>query len=57
MFEDQLFLAVVLEQDGILIKRADLSCEFNSTHQIDRDGALVFADRVQKRILNVLRRL
>ena len=57
MLENQLFLAVVLKQHGIFIKRTYFACEFDSADQVYRDRSLIFADRVEKRVLNVLCRL
>src|ERR1700691_1240065 len=57
MLENQLFLAIVFKQHGILIERAYFACEFNSADQVYRDRSLIFADRVKKRVLNVLCRL
>src|ERR1700722_13571706 len=57
MLENQLFLAVVFKQHGILVKGAYFACEFNSADQVYRDRSLIFADRIKKRVLNVLCRL
>ncbi len=57
VLEDQLLLAVVFQQHGVFVERADLSGELYAADQVDRDGALVFADSVEKRVLDVLRRL
>jgi hypothetical protein len=57
MLEDQLLLAIVLQKYGIFVERPDLSGELNTADQINRDGGLVLADRVQVRVLNVLCRL
>src|ERR1700728_4578283 len=57
MLEDQLLLAVVLQQHRILVKRADLSGQLDAADQVDRDGSFVLADRVQEGVLNVLCRL
>jgi hypothetical protein len=57
MLENQLLLAVVLKQHRILVKRAYFACEFDSADQVYRDRSLIFADRIKKRVLNVLCRL
>jgi hypothetical protein len=57
MLEDQLFLTVVLKQDGIFVKGAYFACEFDSADQVYRDRSLIFPDRIEKRVLNVLCRL
>src|ERR1700736_2585314 len=57
MLENQLLLAVVFEQPRILVKRAYFACEFDSADQVYRDRSLIFADRIKKRVLNVLCRL
>jgi hypothetical protein len=57
VLEDQLLLAIVLKQDRVLVKRAYFACEFNSADQVYRDRSLIFTDRVEKRVLDVLCRL
>src|ERR1700753_1203796 len=57
MLENQLLLAVVFQQHRILVKGAYFACEFNSADQVYRDRSLIFADRIKKRVLNVLCRL
>ena len=57
MLEDQLFLRVVFEQNRVFIERTDLSCQLYAADQVDGDGAFVLADRIQERVLNILRRL
>jgi hypothetical protein len=57
MLENQLLLTVVLKQYGIFIKRAYFACEFDSADQVYRDRSFVFADRIEKRVLDVLCRL
>ena len=57
MLENQLLLAVVFQQHGILVKGAYFACEFDSADQVYRDRSLIFADRIKKRVLNVLCRL
>src|SRR6202012_835969 len=57
MLEYQLLLAVVLKQHRILVKRPYFACEFDSADQVYRDRSLIFADRIKKRVLNVLCRL
>src|ERR1700677_3453627 len=57
MLEDQLLLAIVFKQHGVLVERAYFACEFDPADQVYRDRGLVFADRIKKRVLNVLCRL
>jgi hypothetical protein len=57
VLEDQLLLAIVLQQHRILVERADLSGELHPANQLNRNRGLVFANSVQKRVLNVLCRL
>src|SRR5271155_3115418 len=57
MLENQLFLTVVFKQHGVLVERAYFACEFDSADQVYRDRSLIFADRIKKRVLNVLCRL
>jgi hypothetical protein len=57
MLENQLLLAVVFKQHGVLVERAYFACEFDSADQVYRDRSLIFADRIEKRVLDVLCRL
>jgi hypothetical protein len=57
VFEDQLFLAVVFQEHGILIERTNFPGELNSTHEINCDGCFVFTNCIQESVLNILRRL
>src|SRR5271154_78275 len=57
MLENQLLLAVVFKQHGVLVERAYFACEFNSADQVYRNRSLIFADRIEKRVLDVLCRL
>src|SRR5579859_2407688 len=57
VLEDQLLLAVVFQQHGILVERSYFSSELYAADQINGDGGLVLADRVQEGVLNVLCRL
>ena len=45
------------KQHGVFVEGTDLSRQFDSADEIDRDRSLVFADRIKKRVLNVLCRL
>ena len=57
MLENQLLLTVVFKQHGVLVERAYFACEFDSADQVYRDRSLIFADRIEKRVLDVLCRL
>ena len=57
MLENQLLLAIVFKQYGILVKRTYFACEFDSADQVYRDRSFIFADRIEKRVLDVLCRL
>jgi hypothetical protein len=57
MLEDQLLLAVVLEQYGVFVERANLPCQLDATDEVDSDWTLVLAHRVKKGVLNILCRL
>src|ERR1700733_9454909 len=57
MLENQLLLAVVFKQHGVLVERAYFACEFDSADQVYRDRSLIFTDRIEKRVLDVLCRL
>ena len=57
MLENLLLLAVVFKQHGVLVERAYFACEFDSADQVYRDRSLIFTDRIEKRVLDVLCRL
>lgn len=54
MFEDQLLEITRLKHEGELIEAANLACQLNASHQIDRHIDTVLAQVVQKPILYVL---
>ena len=56
VFEDQLLLRPGLKQEGELVKTADAAGKLGAVDQIDYYSGFFAADRVEKRILNVLRR-
>ena len=57
VFEDELLLAVVFEQNGVLVERPYLPCQLDSAHEVDRNRRFILADRIEERVLNVLCRL
>jgi len=57
VFEDELLLIVGLQNNGVLIERADASAELYPAHKIDRDRRLIFSSSIKKGVLNILRRL
>jgi hypothetical protein len=57
MFEDQLLLIIRLQYDRILIEALDSSGQFNATHKINCQKDLVFSRVIEKRFLDVLRKL
>lgn len=46
VFKDQLLLAVVLEQNRVLVERADSAGQFHAADKINGDRRLVLADRI-----------
>jgi hypothetical protein len=54
VFEDQLLLIVVFQQNGIFIERPNPSSQFHTAYQVNRDLGFILADRIQKSVLNVL---
>ena len=54
VLEDELLLIVVFQQDGIFIERAYASRQFHAAYQINSDLGFIFADRIQKSVLNIL---
>ena len=57
MLEDELFLRIGFQQDGVFGERPDFARELNATDQVNGYCALILADRVQEGVLNVLCRL
>ena len=57
MLEDKLLLRIVLKQHGVLIERANFAGELDATDQVNGDRTFVLTHRVEKSVLNVLRRL
>src|SRR5215469_7827112 len=57
MLEDQLLLAVVFQQNRVLVEGPDLPGKFDSAYKVDGDGSLVLPNSIQERILNILCRL
>src|SRR5579864_8055218 len=57
VFKDQLLLVVCLEHDRILVEGPNTARQLHSAQQINSNERFVFTSGVQKRILNVLRRL
>ncbi len=55
MFEDQLFLVVGFEHDGILVEGANAPREFDSAQQVDGDIGPLLACRIEESVLDVLR--
>ena len=55
VFEDELFLRTRLQQHGKLVKTPDSPRQLGAVQQVDDDGSLLAADRIEKRILNILR--
>jgi hypothetical protein len=57
VLEDQLLLAVVLKQHGILVKRPDFPGQLDPADKIDRNRSLILPNCIQERVLNILCRL
>jgi hypothetical protein len=57
MFEDQLLLAVVLQEDRVLIEGPNLPRELDPADKVNGDWGFVLSNRIQERILNILCRL
>lgn len=54
MLEDQLLQIARFKHEGELIEAANLACELNASHQIDRHIDPVFAQVIQEPVLYVL---
>lgn len=48
VLEDQLFLIVGFEHDGVLIERPDTPSQFNATEKVDRNNGLIFPRGVEE---------
>jgi hypothetical protein len=57
VLEDQLLLAVVLQQDRVLIEGPDFTGEFDAANQVNGDWSFVLPNRIQESVLNILCRL
>src|SRR5579863_953736 len=57
VLEDQLLLAVVFKKHGILVEGPNFSGELDAADQVNGDGGLVLANRIQEGVLNILCRL
>lgn len=55
VLEDQLFLVIGFEHQGVLIKALDAAGEFNAAQEVDRNDTLFFARIIEKAVLYVLR--
>ena len=55
-FEDQLFLVVGFEYDGIFIESLDLSHQSNPTKKENRNKDFIATHRVEVYVLNALNR-
>ena len=56
VFEDQLFLIVCFENDGVFIESFDLPDQFDPADEKNRDGQFFPPDRVEVDILDILGR-
>ena len=57
MLEDELFLIVRFQYDGIFVKRTNTARKLDAAEQVNGDLRLVFAGSIEERVLNVLCRL
>src|SRR5271157_576845 len=57
VLENHLFLMVAFQNDGVLVKTANTSCQLNPTQQVNRHQEFFLAGGIQKTVLNVLRLL
>jgi hypothetical protein len=54
VLEDELFLVIVFQQNGILIEGSYASRQFDAAHQVNRNLRFILANSVQKSVLNIL---
>src|SRR3954466_586810 len=54
MFVNQLGLTVAAQQHAEIVEPSDIALQLYAIDQKDRDGGFAFADRVEKRVLQVL---
>jgi hypothetical protein len=57
VLEDQLLLAIVLQENRVLVEGPNFSGQLNAADKVNGDGGFVFPNRIQERILNILCRL
>src|SRR6266567_4865230 len=57
VFEDQLLLAVVLQENRVLIEGPNFTCKLDATDQVNGDWSFVLPNRIQESVLNILCRL
>jgi hypothetical protein len=57
MFENQLLLVIRFEDHRVFIKALNPARKFDAAHQINCEECLLFPGVVQKRFLNILRKL
>jgi hypothetical protein len=57
VFEDQLLLAVVFQEDRVLIEGPNLPRELDPADKVNGDWGFVLPYRIQESILNILCRL
>jgi hypothetical protein len=57
VFEDQLLLAVVLQEYRVLIEGPNFPREFDPADKVNGDWGFVLPNRIQESILNILCRL
>jgi hypothetical protein len=55
VLENQLFLIIGFEHQGVFVEAFDAACEFYPAQKVNRDNAFFFARIVQKAVLYVLR--
>ena len=56
MFENQLILRSGFQQNGKLVETSNAAGKLRAVHEIDHHRRLFTANRVKKRVLNILRR-
>jgi hypothetical protein len=57
VFEDQLLLAVVLQENRVLIKGPDFAGQLDAADEVNGDWGFVLPNSIQESVLNILCRL
>lgn len=57
MLENELFLIIRFEYDGVFVETLDPARELDPTHQVNCQERFVFSSVIEERFLDILRKL